>query len=193
MKVFERLASNIAAEGVTALFGVMGGTSVQLVDALDRLGVKKLETRHEGVGCGMADGWARATRTPGVCLATKGPGVTQLATALVTAHRAGSPLVAIVAECAADDYENAHYFEQARFAAACDTAFVRVDSPEVADEAVRKAFYIARLESRPVMLSVPDDVQKMKFDDDGEYKPSSALLAACRPAQPASDPLERAA
>ena len=60
--------------------------------ALDKLGgVKLWEVRHEGVGLGMADGWARHKHDVGVCTATCGPGVTQLATAFVTAARAQSP------------------------------------------------------------------------------------------------------
>src|SRR4029077_10018645 len=120
---------------------------------------KKIDVRHEGVACGMADGWARMTRTTGVCTTTEGPGVTQLATALVTASRAGSPLVAYVGECPAWDHWNAQQLDQARFAAACETGCVRVDSPDTADAAVRQAFYLAKLESRPIMLSAPADIQ----------------------------------
>src|SRR6266576_988032 len=112
MKVYERLAANFAAEGVTTVFGMMGGATMHWAHALGELGIKRIETRHEGVGCGMADGWARATRTPGVCNATKGPGVTQLATALVTASRAASPMVAFVGECTPGNQEDAQYLDQ---------------------------------------------------------------------------------
>ena len=104
----------------------------------------------------MADGWARATHTPGVCTATCGPGVTQLATALVTAARAQSPLVAFVGESPTTDEEYVQRFDQSRFAEACEAGFVRVLSPDTAYDAVRKAFYLAKLESRPIMLSAPD-------------------------------------
>src|SRR5688572_9894096 len=99
MKVYERLAHAFKAEGVTDLFGMMGDGNMYWMDALAKIGgVNMLEVRHEGVGLGMADGWARETHTPGVCTATCGPGVTQLATALVTAARAESPIVAFVGE-----------------------------------------------------------------------------------------------
>ena len=63
------------------------------------------------------------------------------------------------------------------FAASCETGFIRITSPEVADDCVRKAFYLAKLESRPIMLSAPMDVQQMAFEDDDEpYKPSSTVL-----------------
>ena len=65
-------------------------------------------------------------------------------------------------------------------------------TPDSADDAVRKAFYLARLESRPIMLSAPMDVQQMPFDDDEPYQPSSTLFS--RPAvRPDPDALERAA
>ena len=55
----------------------------------DKLGIKMLEVRHEGVGCGMADGWARVTRTPGVCTATCGPA--QRRKAAARPHGTGPP------------------------------------------------------------------------------------------------------
>ncbi|HLY66016.1 MAG TPA: thiamine pyrophosphate-binding protein, partial [Chloroflexota bacterium] len=125
---------------------------------------------------GMADGWARLTRSPGVCTATCGPGVTQLATALLTASRAESPLVAFVGEYPTNDDEYVQRLDQERFATACETGFVRVVSPDNAYEVVRKAFYRARLESRPIMLSAPMDVQQLTFEDEEPYQPSLALL-----------------
>src|SRR5471030_117192 len=101
MKVYERLAGAFLGEGVSTVFGMMGSSTMHWADALEKVGIKKMEVRHEGFGVGMADGWERATHTVGVCTATEGPGVTQLETALVTASRAASPLVAFVGECAA--------------------------------------------------------------------------------------------
>jgi len=177
MKVYERLAHAFKAEGTTATFGMMGDGNMYWIYALDRLGVKVHEVRHEGAGLGMADGYARTTRTPGIATATCGPGVTQLATALVTAARAHSPLVAFCGEAPSTDDEYAQFLDQARFAAACETGFVRLVAPDQADDAVRKAFYLAKTENRPVMLSCPMDIQQKKFEDDDEaYKPSSTLF-----------------
>ena len=61
-------------------------------------------------------------------------------------------------------------------AAGCEAGFVRLNTPDDADDAVRKAFYIAKMESRPVMLSAPMDIQQKAFEDDDEaYQPSSTL------------------
>src|ERR1041384_1347135 len=156
-KVYKRLAEAFKAEGTTATFGMMGDGNMYWIYELDRMGVKVHEVRHEGAGLGMADGWARATHTPGVCTATCGPGVTQLATALVTAARAQSPLVAFVGESPTTDEEYTQRFDQSRFAAACEAGFVRVLSPDSAYDNVRKAFYLAKMQSRPIMLSAPMD------------------------------------
>lgn len=194
MKVYERLAQAFKGEGVTHIFGMMGDGNMYWMDALDKLGgVQMLEVRHEGVGLGMADGWARETHTPGVCTATCGPGVTQLATALVTAARAQSPLVAFCGEYPGRDQDYIQKYDQAPFAAACEAGFVRVATPEYADEAVRKAFYLAKLESRPIMLSVPMDVQQAKFEDDDAYVPSSTLFPSPRLVRADAQALEEAA
>ncbi len=192
MKVYQRLAQAFAAEGVTHLFGIMGDANMYWLHELDKLGVKMLEVRHEGAGLGMADGWARVSQTPGVATTTCGPGVSQLATAFVTAARAESPLVAFCGEHPTNDDEYNQRFDNARFAAACEAGFVRLNSPEAADDVVRKAFYLAKLESRPIMLSCPMDLQQKNFDDDEPYQPSSTILVQ-QPVQPDPDAIERAA
>ena len=146
---------------------MMGDGNMYWWDALDKLGgVNLWEVRHEGVGLGMADGWARHRHDVGVCTATCGPGVTQLATAFVTAARAQSPLVAFVGEFPRRDQDYVQTGDQLTFAHACEAGFIRIETPEYTDEAIRKAFYLARLESRPIMLSAPMDVQQAKFEDD---------------------------
>lgn len=192
MKVYQGLARAFLAEGVTSVFGMMGDGNMYWMEALHDLGVNLLEVRHEGAGLGMADGWARITNTPGVCTATCGPGVTQLATALVTAARARSPLVAFVGESPTTDEEYVQRYDQSRFAEACEAGFVRVLSPDQAFEAVRRAFYLAKLESRPILLSAPMDTQQLDMEDDEEYTPSSAVIPAELVA-PNPTSLERAA
>ncbi len=192
MKVYEGLARAFAGEGVSTVFGMMGDGNMYWWEALHDLGVHFVDVRHEGAGLGMADGWARATHTTGVCTATCGPGVTQLATALVTAARAQSPLVAFVGESPTTDEEYNQRYDQSRFAEACESGFVRVLSPDTAYDNVRKAFYRARLESRPILLSAPMDTQQQSMDDDEEYVPSASLFVS-DPLQPGPDSIARAA
>ncbi len=194
MKVYERIAQAFKGEGITHIFGMMGDGNMYWWDAMEKLGgVNLWEVRHEGVGLGMADGWARHTHTPGVCTATCGPGVTQLATGFVTAARAQSPVVAFVGEFPRRDQDYVQKFDQGPFAAACEAGFVRIETPEYTDEAIRKAFYLAKTESRPIMLSAPMDVQQAKFEDDDAYVPSSTLFPSPRLVRPDAQALEQAA
>ena len=149
MKVYQRMARAFRAEGITHTFGIMGDGNMYWLNEMIKLGATDVEVRHEGAGLGMADGWSRATRQPSCATATCGPGVSQLATALITASRASSPVVAFVGEHPTNDDEYNQRMEQAPFAAACETQFVRLASAETADEVVRKAFYLARLNSKP--------------------------------------------
>jgi thiamine pyrophosphate-dependent acetolactate synthase large subunit-like protein len=192
MKVFQRMAHAFQAEGCTATFGMMGDGNMFWLHELHNLGVKVHEVRHEGAGLGMADGWARATRQVGVATATCGPGTTQLATAFVTASRAESPLVAFCGEHPVGDPEYSQRFNPSLFAEACEAGFVRMHTADQADEAVRKAFYLARTESRPILLSVPMDLQQEEWEDDDPYKPSSTLITPTR-VQPDPDVIKRAA
>lgn len=192
MKVYQRLAHAFKAEGISHIFGMMGDGNMYWMHELDKIGVKALEVRHEGAGLGMADGWARVTRTPGVATATCGPGVSQLATALLTASRGETPLVAFCGEHPTNDDEYNQRLDQSRFAAACETGFVRLNTPDGADDAVRKAFYLAKLESRPIMLSAPMDIQQKDFDDDEPYRPSSTIMPS-RIVRPDAANLEAAA
>jgi acetolactate synthase I/II/III large subunit len=176
LKVYQALAKAFVAEGTSSVFGMMGDANMYWMNELDKLGVSLLEVRHEGAGLAMADGWGRVAGTPGVATTTSGPGVAQLATTLLVAARAGTPLVVFCGETTLDDHSAVQRLDQGRFAEACETGFVRLLNPENAYDAVQEAFYRARLESRPIMLSVPMDVQQKAFDDDSVYTPSTALL-----------------
>ncbi|MGZ5261134.1 MAG: thiamine pyrophosphate-binding protein [Burkholderiales bacterium] len=191
MKVYQRLAQAFKAEGTSAVFGIMGDANMYWYSELDKLGVQLIEVRHEGAGLGMADGWARSTHTPGVASSTCGPGTSQLATGLLVAARAESPLVAFCGAHPTNDDGYNQRLDQGRFAAACETAFVPLNSAESADDVVRKAFYLARLESRPVMFNAPMDIQQKEFDDDEPYQPSSTILPR-NAASPAPDAVQRA-
>ncbi|MET9381616.1 thiamine pyrophosphate-binding protein [Streptomyces sp. NPDC002928] len=180
MKVYEALAEAFVAEGTRDVFGMMGDANMHWMNALADRGVRLFEVRHEGSGLGMADGWARAAGQPGVVTTTSGPGVAQLATSMIVASRARTPLVAFCGETAWGDRGAVQYLDQQRFAAAIECGFVHVSRADQAQEAVQRAFYLARTESRPIMLSAPIDVQKQDCEDGDEYVPSTALIRRVR-------------
>ncbi|MER5437810.1 thiamine pyrophosphate-binding protein [Streptomyces sp. NPDC002790] len=181
MKVYEALAEAFVREGTSDVFGMMGDANMHWMAALADRGVKLYEVRHEGSGLGMADGWARGAGRPGVVTTTSGPGVSQLATSMLCASRAGTPLVAFCGETPLGDEGATQYLDQRRFAAAIECEFIHIARPENAQEAVRQAFYLARTESKPVMISAPFDVQVAELDDyDEDYVPSTALIEKSR-------------
>lgn len=180
MKVYQALAQAFVAEGTTDVFGMMGDANMHWMNALAQRGVRLYEVRHEGSGLGMADGWARTAGRPGVVTTTSGPGVAQLATSMIVASRARTPLVAFCGETAWGDQGAVQYLDQRRFAAAIECGFVHVSRADLAEEAVQRAFYLARTESRPIMLSAPIDVQKQECEESDQYVPSTALIPQVR-------------
>lgn len=175
MKVYEAMAEAFIAEGADDVFGMMGDANMHWANAMVERGASVIETRHEGSGLTMADGWARRAGRPGIGTTTCGPGVTQLATALVCASRARTPLVIMAGEAPLNEVGDSQYLDQRRFAAAVETEFVQVATPAQAQSAVRQAFYLARTQSRPVMVSAPMDVQQEDFNGP-EYFTSGQLI-----------------
>lgn len=176
MKVYEALAAAFAAEGVTDVFGMMGDANMHWMNALAGHGTRLYEVRHEGAGLSMAHGFARASGRPGVVTTTSGPGTAQLATSMLVASRARIPLVAFCGETPLGDESAVQYLDQRRFAAAIECEFLQVAKADSAEEIVRRAFWLARTESRPVMISAPIDVQLQEFEDVLPYSPSTDLL-----------------
>lgn len=176
MKVYEALAEAFIAEGATDVFGMMGDANMHWMNAMAERGSRLYEVRHEGCGLGMADGWSRAAGRPGVVTATSGPGVSQLATSLLAASRASSSVVAFCGEVPLGDESAVQYLDQRRFAHAAESEFIRVAKGESAQAAVSRAFYVARTQHTPVLLSAPMDTQKEDFEGGGDYIPSSELV-----------------
>jgi acetolactate synthase I/II/III large subunit len=88
----------LEAEGVTTVFGYPGGAVIPLYDALPRAGFKHVLVRFEQWAALAAEGYARATGKPGVCIATSGPGATNLVTGLANAMLDSAPIVAITGQ-----------------------------------------------------------------------------------------------
>src|SRR5512132_2544404 len=96
----------LKAEGVRHVFGIVGATFLDVLDALyDDKAVEYINVRHEQAAAFMADGLARVTDLPGVCLVTSGPGATNLLTGVAAAYVAHSPVVVLVGGVALDHYQ----------------------------------------------------------------------------------------
>jgi acetolactate synthase-1/2/3 large subunit len=87
----------LKAEQVKHIFGIVGSTFLDVLDALyDEKAVEYVNVRHEQAAAFMADGLARVTDLPGVCLVTSGPGATNLLTGIAAAH-VGYELLSVLA------------------------------------------------------------------------------------------------
>jgi acetolactate synthase-1/2/3 large subunit len=89
------VARTLASRDISHLFTLSGGHLFSIYDGCKEEGIQLVDTRHEQAAAWAAEGWAKATREPGVCALTAGPGVTNAMSALAGAQQNGSPLVAL--------------------------------------------------------------------------------------------------
>jgi acetolactate synthase I/II/III large subunit len=160
------LCRALLEEGVEIIFGYPGGAIMPFYHALPEYpGLRHVLVRHEQAAAHAADGYARASGRAGVCVATSGPGATNLVTGLATAHMDNTPVVAITGQVART-MMGRDAFQETDIIGITQpiTKHSRLieDVEEIA-EAVREAFYVAQ-EGRPgpVLLDVPKDVQNQK-------------------------------
>lgn len=188
MKCYEAAAQAFVAEGVSALFGLMGDGNMYWVAAMAAdPGVTVVHARHENAAVAMADGWARATGGVGVASVTCGPGLTQIGTSLAASVQHRTPLVIFAGDTPSAARFHLQAFGQRAFVESTGAAFVASRTVDGVIDDVQLAFLRARRDRIPVVLSVPFDLQDKPFawDLDG-YVPSSQLLA--RPPVAMPDP-----
>lgn len=91
--VYERIVHLLEAEGINTLFGIPDPGFIHMAMVCEKRGWKVVAPHHEQNGAFMADAWSRMTGKPGVCFGTQGPGVSNLATAMIVAKKEGSPTI----------------------------------------------------------------------------------------------------
>jgi acetolactate synthase I/II/III large subunit len=194
MKVYEAVANAFIKEGTTTLFGLLGdGQMTWWSEMAKRPGLKIVDVRDEGAAVTMAEGWAMATGKVGVCSSTQGPGLARMTTALIVATRSHTPVVVYTSKTALNNDHVIQYLNQDQLVTATGAGYIEVLTPSYAENAVRDAFYRARRESRPVVLCVPLNVQRMECDADGDgYRPSSEMFSGHQAIRPALERLDEA-
>ncbi|WP_140719598.1 acetolactate synthase 2 catalytic subunit [Pseudomonas sp. Hp2] len=156
------LTQALEAEGVDTLFGYPGGTIMPFYDALVDSGLKHILVRHEQGAALAANGYARASGKVGVCVATSGPGASNLVTGIADAMLDSVPMVCLTGQVATsllgtDAFQELDVFGLTMPIVKHSFLAKRVDDlPDM----VREAFRIAR-EGRPgpVLIDLPKDVQ----------------------------------
>ncbi|MDI6907159.1 MAG: thiamine pyrophosphate-binding protein, partial [Thermoanaerobacterales bacterium] len=88
----------LKAQGVDTIFGYPGGAVLPIYDALYDADIRHILVRHEQAAAHAADGYARASGRPGVCLATSGPGATNMVSVIANAMMDSVPLVAFTGQ-----------------------------------------------------------------------------------------------
>jgi tartronate-semialdehyde synthase len=178
----------LQSEGVKHIFGIPGAGILPFYRALKDLGtIKHMVTRHEESAIHMADGYARALGTVGVCVATSGPGASNFITGLYTAQVDSIPILALTGQNvrAQLDREAFQAVNIAEVAKPVTKKSYCVKDPAMVPWVFREAFKIMR-EGRPgpVLIDLPLDVQKevIEYDPDTD-DPLPILRMAPNPKQ----------
>lgn len=175
------LVDALIREGVEYVFGIPGGAVLPLFDALFESPLKFILTRHEQGAGHAADGYARATGKVGVCLATSGPGATNLTTAIATAYMDSIPIVAITGQVKTflignDAFQEADIIGITR--PITKHSYLVKDIKDLA-RIVKEAFYIANTGRRgPVLIDLPVDITMEKCE---EIIPTEVNLPGYKP------------
>lgn len=159
------LVEALEREGVEVIFAYPGGASMEIHQSLTKSKIRTILPRHEQGGSFAAEGYARATGKAGVCMATSGPGATNLVTAIADAFMDSCPLVAITGQV------NQNMIGRGAFQ---ETDMIGVTLPIVKHSylvtdindiprIVKEAFYIAQSgRPGPVVIDLPKNVQQAR-------------------------------
>src|SRR5512134_4056141 len=164
MTAAELLVKCLENEGVEYIFGVPGEENIDVMDALLDSPIKFVTTRHEQGAAFMADVYGRLTGRAGVCLATLGPGATNLITGVADANMDRAPLVAIAGQAATTRmHKESHQVLDLSALFAHFTKFsTKVLEPEIVPEVVRKAFKVAQAEKPGAsFIELPENIARM--------------------------------
>jgi len=186
------VAKRLKAHGVSKLFTLSGGHLFSIYDGCREEGIDIVDTRHEQSAAFGAEGWAKATREPGVCALTAGPGVTNGMSALASALQNGSPMLALGGRAPAARWgmgslqEIDHVPFVAPVTKLARTAATTVDIPGLVDDALQVCL---EPPSGPTFVDFPLDQVFMEADVDAD-----APVSAPPPVPPVDgDALDRAA
>jgi acetolactate synthase-1/2/3 large subunit len=171
------LVESLEREQVQTMFGIPGGQIMPVYDALLDSKIRHILARHEQSAAHMADGYARVSGRTGVCMATSGPGATNLVTGLATAHLDSSPIVAVTGQVPTPQI-GLDAFQEADMIGVAGPVTKYSFQPRKAEEiplTVKQAFFIAQTgRTGPVLIDLPRDVQlesaEIEFPDKVEIR-----------------------
>lgn len=169
------IIESLRMEKVDVIFGYPGGQVLPLYDELYDADIRHILVRHEQAAAHAADGYARATGKAGVCLATSGPGATNLVTGIATAYMDSVPIIAITGQVPRPLIGN-DAFQEANITGITlpitKHNYLVQDTKDI-PRIFKEAFYIAQTgRPGPVLIDVPKDtqVETIEFDYPQEVK-----------------------
>ncbi len=167
IKAAEAMVQCLTNEGIKVVFGYPGAAICPFYDALYDSEIHHVLVRHEANAGHAASGYARITNKPAVCIATSGPGATNLLTAIATAYADSIPLVCITGQVSTDQI-GGDVFQEADITGAAEP-FVKhsylVKDAAALPRIFKEAFYLAGTGRKgPVLIDVPVDVQNTLID-----------------------------
>ncbi|MDJ0943537.1 MAG: acetolactate synthase large subunit [Kiloniellales bacterium] len=167
MKASDLFVRCLEAEGVERIFGVPGEENADLMISLLDSKIDFVLCRHEQAAAFMADAYGRLTGKPGVCLATLGPGATNLVTGVADANMDRAPLVAIIGQgSTARLHKESHQNMDSIAMFEPISKWARsILNPATIPEVVRKAFKVAQMEKPgATVIELPEDVAEAEVD-----------------------------
>lgn len=191
MKAAELFVKCLENEGVEHIFGIPGEENLDVMDALLDSPIKFITTRHEQGAAFMADVYGRLTGKAGVCLATLGPGATNLVTGVADANMDHAPIIAIAGQASTNRLhkESHQVLDLVNLFDPISKYSTQILEPEIIPEVVRKAFKVAEAEKPGCsFIDFPENISEMTIEGKSPLKVQSAS-----PPVPPRDKMEQAA
>ncbi|MCG6934634.1 MAG: acetolactate synthase large subunit [Candidatus Promineifilaceae bacterium] len=168
MRAAELFVKCLENEGVEYIFGIPGEENLDVMDALLDSPIRFITTRHEQGAAFMADVYGRLTGKAGVCLATLGPGATNLVTGIADANLDHAPVVAIAGQASTHRLhkESHQVLDLEQMFQPITKYSSRLLTPNIINEVVRKAFKVAQTEKTGAcFIEFPENIAEMEVDD----------------------------
>ena len=164
----EAFVETLVAHKVKDVFGIVGSAYMDALDLFPGAGIRLINVAHEQNAAHMADGYARVTNWPAVCIAQNGPGITNFVTAVAAAYWAHSPMVVVTPESGSLTAGHGGFeeTEQMPIFSKITKWQVHVNSPLRMAELMHRAFAVALHERGPVQVNIPHDY----FYGEGDYE-----------------------
>ena len=163
----EILLQALRKEEVDVIFGYPGANSLPIHDSLDKSPIRHYLVRHEQAAAHAADGYARATGRVGVCMATSGPGATNLVTGIATAYMDSTPMVILTGQVTTELLGSDAFQETDIIGITMPITkhSYLINDPDEIRSTVKKGFEIARSgRPGPVLIDLPRDVMAAKCE-----------------------------